>query len=141
MKRIYVIEDLCNGCRLCETFCSSLTDGVFGVKQSRIKVIKPPGEEKDIPIVNCDGRCVRPLYDDGRPTCVAVCPTGALIYEERNDAIARRLELEAAREEHSLFKVIAPWKWPFPWRSHGAHRPPLSSPPHAEGGGGGGGGD
>jgi Fe-S-cluster-containing dehydrogenase component len=141
MKRIYVIEDLCNGCRLCETFCSSLTDGVFGVKQSRIKVIKPPGEEKDIPIVNCDGRCVRPLYDDGRPTCVAVCPTGALIYEERNDAVARRLELEAAREEHSLFKVIAPWKWPFPWRSHGAHRPPLSSPPHAEGGGEGGGGD
>jgi Fe-S-cluster-containing dehydrogenase component len=116
MKRIYVIEDLCNGCRLCETFCSSLKDGIFDVEQSRIRVIKTPGEEKDIPMVDCNGRCIRPIYEDGRPTCVAVCPTGALIYEERDGAIAKRLELEAAREDHGLFKVIAPWKWPLPWR-------------------------
>jgi len=122
MKRIYVIEELCNGCRLCETFCSSLGNGVFDIKRSRIKVIKVPGEEKDIPMVDCDGRCVRSLYDDGGPTCVTVCPTGALIYEEQDDAVAKRLELEAAREEHSLFKVIAPWKWPFPWRGLGADR-------------------
>jgi Fe-S-cluster-containing dehydrogenase component len=123
MKRIYVIEDLCNGCQLCETFCSSLADGVFAATDSasnrlrgRIRVIKVPREENVIPMVDCDGRCVRPLYDDGDPTCVAVCPTGALIYEERDDAAAKRLALEAAREAHSLFKVIAPWKWPFPWR-------------------------
>lgn len=122
MKRIYVIEELCNGCRLCETFCSSLVNGVFDVKQSRIRVIKVPGEEKDIPIVDCNGQCVRSLYNDGMPTCVAVCPTGALIYEEQDDAIAKRLELEAAREEHSLFKVIAPWKWPLPWRRPGADK-------------------
>jgi Fe-S-cluster-containing dehydrogenase component len=122
MKRIYVIEDLCNGCRLCETFCSSLANGVFDVEQSRIKVIKTPGEEKDIPIVSCDGHCVRPLYKDGRPTCVTVCPTGALIHEDRDDAVAKRLELEAAREAHSLFKVIAPWKWPLPWRRPGAEK-------------------
>ena len=119
MKRIYVIEDLCNGCRLCETFCSSLKNGVFDIKQSRIRVIKTPGEEKDIPIVDCGGRCVRPIYDDGRPTCVSVCPTGALIYEERDEAAAKRLELEAARKEHGLFKIIAPWKWPLPWRRPG----------------------
>ena len=120
MKRIYVIENLCNGCRLCETFCSSLTDGVFDVKQSRIRVITIPGGEQDIPIVDCHGRCVRPLYEDGGPTCVAVCPTGALIYAERDEAVARRLELEEAREAHGLFKVIAPWKWPLPWRQPGA---------------------
>jgi Fe-S-cluster-containing hydrogenase component 2 len=122
MKRIYVVEELCNGCRLCETFCSSLGNGVFDIQQSRIKVIKVPGEEKDVPMVDCNGRCVRSLYDDSGPTCVAVCPTGALIYEERDDAVAKRLELEAAREQHSLFKVIAPWKWPFPWRRLGADR-------------------
>jgi Fe-S-cluster-containing dehydrogenase component len=116
MKRIYVFEDLCNGCRLCETFCSSLANGVFDVSQGRIKVIKVPGEERDIPMVDCNGRCIRPLYDDGGPTCVSVCPTGALIYEERDDAVAKRLELEAARRAHALFKVIAPWKWPLPWR-------------------------
>jgi len=122
MKRIYVIEDLCNGCRLCETFCSSLANGVFDVQQARIRVVKVPGEEKDIPMTQCNGRCTRPLYDDGGPTCVAVCPTGALIYEELDDAIAKRLELEAARNEHSLFKVVAPWKWPLPWRRPGAEK-------------------
>lgn len=117
MKRIYVIEDLCNGCRLCETFCSSLENGIFAVGQSRIRVLKLPGEETDIPLVDCSGRCIRPIYDDGQPTCVALCPTGALIYGERDQAAARRLELQAARQSHSLFKVIAPWKWPLPWNS------------------------
>lgn len=116
MKRIYVIDSLCNGCRLCETFCSSLTDGVFGAADSRIKVIKVPGEEQDIPLVDCDGHCVRPIYDGGGPTCVTLCPTGALIYEEQDEAAAKCLELEAARQAHSLFKVVAPWKWPLPWR-------------------------
>ena len=116
MKRIYVIESLCNGCRLCETFCSSLPDGVFGGADSRIRVIKIPGEDQDIPLVNCDGCCIRLIYEDGRPTCVALCPTGALIYEEHDEAAAKRLELAAARQAHSLFKVVAPWKWPLPWR-------------------------
>ncbi|MGC8837841.1 MAG: hypothetical protein ACP5UM_05440 [Anaerolineae bacterium] len=122
MKRIYVVEDLCNGCRLCETFCSSLVNGVFDPSQARIRVLKVPGEERDIPLVDCNGRCVRPLYDDGGPTCVAVCPTGALFYAELEDAVARRLDLELARREHPLFKVVAPWKWPLPWRRPGAEK-------------------
>ena len=62
MKRIYVIESLCNGCRLCETFCSSLDSGVFGSAPTdrpwppRIRVLKVPGEEQDIPLVDCSGR-------------------------------------------------------------------------------------
>ena len=115
MKRIYAIESLCNGCRLCETFCSSLADGVFGPAGSRIKVLKVPGEGSDIPLVDCDGRCVRPIDDDGGPTCVSLCPTGALIYETLEEAAAKHLALEQARQAHSLFKVVAPWKWPFPW--------------------------
>lgn len=116
MKRIYVIESLCNGCRLCETFCSSLAGGVFGPDGSRIRVIKLPGEEQDIPLIDCDGRCVRPIDDSGGPTCVSLCPTGALIYEGQEGAAAKRLELAAAQQAHSLFKVVAPWKWPLPWR-------------------------
>lgn len=118
-RRIFVIDDLCSGCRLCETFCSSLKDGVFNGTLPRIKVVKLPGDERDIPMVNCGGMCVRPIFDQNTPTCVSFCPTGALMYETHNNAIAMRLDWEAARREHGLFKVIAPWKWPFPWRRPG----------------------
>jgi ferredoxin len=96
MKRIYVIEDLCNGCRLCQTFCSSLKTGVFNPDdpETGIRVLKMPGEEQDIPLVQC---------------------TGALIYGNLEWARSRRMELAAARGTHGLFKVLAPWKWPFPW--------------------------
>lgn len=114
MKRIYVIEDLCNGCRLCQSFCSSLEAGVFS-EHGRIKVLKVPGEERDIPLVDCDGVCLRPIYDEITPTCVAVCPTGALFYADQDQAAAMRLTWERARRAHGLFKVIAPWKWPLPW--------------------------
>jgi len=113
VKGICVIEDLCNGCRLCQTFCSSLAEGVFQEK-ARIRVLKSPDGDKNTVVVKCDGRCVRPINNDGQPTCVAVCPTGALFYAEPHEAIQKRAEWEAARSAHSLFKVIAPWRWPFP---------------------------
>ena len=115
MKQIYVIEELCNGCRLCQTFCSSLPQGIFS-ETAHIQVVKAPGEECDTPVVNCDGKCVRPIYDNDIPTCVAVCPTGALLYAEQLAAEEARQDWENARRQHSLFKVIAPWKWPLPWR-------------------------
>lgn len=115
MKRIYVIENLCNGCRLCETFCSSLKEGVFSEAGTRIKVLKVPGEEKDIPLVDCDGKCLRSIKEKGFPTCVSLCPTGALYYADQEEAVEKRLAYEKARMTHSLFKVLAPWKWPFPW--------------------------
>jgi Fe-S-cluster-containing dehydrogenase component len=114
MRRIYVIEDLCNGCRLCQTFCSSLQEGIFS-ENGRVKVVKVPGEEHDIPIVDCNGCCLHSIYENGIPTCVSVCPTGALIYAEPEEAATLRIKLEQARRLHSLFKVIAPWRWPFPW--------------------------
>jgi Fe-S-cluster-containing hydrogenase component 2 len=130
VKRIFVIEDLCNGCRTCEAFCSSLGTGVFSGRAGRITVIKTPGEEKDIPVVSCDGNCIRPLYGPGRPTCVDLCPTGALYYADREQAVTMRRDYEAARAEHSLFKIIAPWKWPFPWRRPGAAK---AEAPYGEG--------
>ena len=114
MKRIYVIEDLCNGCRLCQIMCSSLANGVFG-DRSRIKILKVPGEELDIPVVNCDGKCVRSINNDDVPTCVSLCPTGALFYATQSEAAELRLRYESARKVYSLFKVVAPWKWPLPY--------------------------
>lgn len=116
MKRIHVINELCNGCRLCESFCSSLAAGVFS-ETGRIQVLKVPGEEQDIPLIDCDGHCLRSLDEAGTPTCVTVCPTGAIFYANRSEAAERRLQWEQARLEHSLFKVVAPWKWPFPWNT------------------------
>jgi Fe-S-cluster-containing dehydrogenase component len=126
MRRIYVVEELCNGCRLCQTFCSSLRDGVFS-QEGRIQVLKVPGEDRDIPFVDCSGHCVRAIYGNGTPTCVAVCPTGALIYAEQEEAIRKRLEWEEARQTQALFKVIAPWKWPFPWVSEVPLKPNVWS--------------
>jgi Fe-S-cluster-containing dehydrogenase component len=114
MKRIYVFEDLCNGCRLCQTFCSSLEAGVFG-ENGRVRVLKVPGEERDVPLVDCDGVCLRPIYDERTPTCVSVCPTGALIFADQDEAISKRLAWEKARQAHGLFKLVAPWKWPLGW--------------------------
>ena len=129
MKYIYAIEDLCNGCRLCEVFCSSLSGGVFSGQAGRITVIKMPGEEKDIPMVHCNGKCVRSIFEDGRPTCVGLCPTGALYFAEQERAVEVRKEYEAARNEHSIFKFLAPWKWPFPWRRPGEEK---AGPPSQE---------
>lgn len=118
MKRIFVIEELCNGCRLCQTFCSSLADGVFS-ESGRIQVFKAPGEERDTPVVKCNGDCVRSIYDNEIPTCVAVCPTGALLYAEQSEAEEAHRDWDDARRQHSLFKLVAPWKWPLPWRKTG----------------------
>lgn len=119
MKKIYIIEDLCNGCRQCEAFCSSLSSGVFSEKKGRIRIIKTSDEEKDIPVIDCDGKCVRSLFEEGIPTCVSLCPTGALYYAEGEEAIVQRREYEEARKMHSIFRFIAPWKWPFPWKRPG----------------------
>lgn len=87
---------------------------MFG-EHGRVRVLKVPGEERDIPIVDCDGVCLRPIYDECTPTCVSVCPTGALIFADQEEAIDKRLAWEKARQAHGLFKLIAPWKWPFGW--------------------------
>jgi Fe-S-cluster-containing dehydrogenase component len=114
MKRIYVIEDLCNGCRLCQSMCSSLASGVFS-DHSRINILKISGEERDIPLIHCDGDCVRYINNDSIPTCVSLCPTGAIFYATQSQAAELRMQYEEARKAYSLFKVIAPWKWPLPY--------------------------
>ncbi len=39
--------------------------------------------------------------------------------KKKEEAISKRTMYEVSKREHRLFKVIAPWKWPFPWRRPG----------------------
>ncbi len=115
-KRIYVFEELCNGCRLCELMCSFINEKEFNPRKSRIRIAKIEGEGIDIPIVDCSvDDC--PKKENGIPECVRICPTGALTYITADEAFKRKLELVKKRNVQPMFKVIAPWKWPFPsWR-------------------------
>jgi ferredoxin len=120
MKRIYVIEELCNGCRLCQSMCSSLENGIFS-ENARITILKTPGEEQDIPIIECDGRCILSTNVNQEPPCCLICPTGAIFYANGREAVSKRLLWEKARTSHGLFKIISPWKWPFPWNISKPH--------------------
>lgn len=115
-KRIYVFEELCNGCRLCELHCSFVNTGEFNPLKSLIRIAKVESEGIDTPIVDCDGISC-PCKEGDAPECVRICPTGALIFATASEAFDKRQELVLKRSVQPIFKVIAPWKWPFPsWR-------------------------
>ena len=115
-KRIFAFEELCNGCRLCELQCSFVNTKEYNPLQSLIRIASVTGTGIDAPIIDCDGsNC--PLKEEGVPECVRICPTGALIYTSALEALAKKQELVLKRSVQPIFKVIAPWKWPFPsWR-------------------------
>lgn len=65
-------EGVCNGCGLCELFCSLQTTGCFNPQRSKIKVVSL-GTGIDIP-VTCQ-QC--PI-----PDCQNVCPVDAIVYSK-----------------------------------------------------------
>lgn len=66
-KRIYIQEEKCNGCRICELRCSFDHDVVFSPTLSRINVRK--NERNGIAIPNTCVMC---------GTCIDSCPEDAL---------------------------------------------------------------
>ncbi len=110
-KRVYAIEDLCNGCRSCELACSFSLYREFNPRKALIKIVKVYSQGLDVPLVGCNLEC-----DLEPPKCVEICPTGSLIYESRDGAELMRRKLEKDRRIQPTFKVIAPWKYPFPWK-------------------------
>jgi Fe-S-cluster-containing hydrogenase component 2 len=116
-KRIFVFPGICNGCRNCQMWCSlrQKEQDEFNASYSRIKIFRDVEETFDQPVVDCTGeRCA--LNEKGEPICVEMCPTGALVYTDSEDAYQKRLELYDKRRVQPLFKLIAPWKYPYPWK-------------------------
>ena len=117
-RKVFVVADeLCSGCRNCEMWCSFWRSGKkgFGPPHSKIRIIKDPMGELNSPVVDCDARGCR-LSEQGDPVCVEMCPTGCLIFTDTDDLAMKRVELQEKRRDQPLFKLIAPWKYPYPWR-------------------------
>jgi Fe-S-cluster-containing dehydrogenase component len=114
MKRIFVIEDLCKGCKLCQMACSFINFNEFNPTKARIAIVKD--SDQYIPIIDCNGSGCRAKRKGDLPKCVEVCNTGALIFCELEEAAKKRRELLRKRSKQPIFKVIAPWKWPYPWK-------------------------
>ena len=78
MKRVYVNEEWCLGCHLCEYYCafanSGVTDMVKTLKNTRINPRIRIEEEKGISFAVSCRHCEEPL-------CVKSCITGALTRE------------------------------------------------------------
>lgn len=122
MKRIYVNEEYCLGCRLCETYCKFANSGEDDI----VKAFKREGskltpririeEDKDINFaVNCrhctDPLCVKSCITGamtigpdgvisnntdkcvGCWTCIMACPYGAVVRGELEQKVALKCEL------------------------------------------------
>ena len=114
-KSLFALPELCNGCRSCEIWCSFFNKNEFSSSHSLIRIFKDSEGALDIPILTCKGKCPHPCNEEGLPICVEMCPTGALIYVDAEEAYEKRLELCRKRELQPLFRLMAPWKWPYPW--------------------------
>lgn len=116
IKIAVVSADLCSGCRSCETWCSFvLAKGRgFRPEESRIHIETDPQGVLNIPHINCLEECQ--LKHEGDPICVEMCPTGCLIYTDDEDLESKRALWEQARKDQPLFRLIVPWKYPYPWR-------------------------
>lgn len=87
----------------------------FNPGYSKITVFTDPEGKLNKPTVDCTGNnCLSNA--GGEPLCVEMCPTGTLIYTDADDLNEKRAELEEKKGEQPLFKLIVPWKYPYPWR-------------------------
>ena len=78
-KLLFVEYEKCAGCRTCEIACATLHEKVANPSLARIHVVKWEADGVDVPVVcqQCD-----------RPSCQAVCPTGATYRDEATGAIS-----------------------------------------------------
>ncbi len=115
-KVVAVAPEVCSGCRNCELWCSigKGRGDEFDVSLSKIKIIRDDENAKHSILVSGDC-CECSLNDLGEPICVEMCPTGTLVYTDFDDAIKKRIEMNDKKERQPLFKLIAPWKYPYPW--------------------------
>lgn len=116
-KKIFVFPEICSGCKNCQMWCSlqQKDRNEFSPSYSKIRILRDVDETFDEPLVNCTAQgCA--LNEKGEPICVEMCPTGALVYTDSRDAYRKRLELYEKRKVQPLFRLIGPWKYPYPWK-------------------------
>jgi Fe-S-cluster-containing dehydrogenase component len=77
---IRVRDDVCSGCRSCETACVFHREGLIGTSAARIRIVKDEAEGSDQP------RLCRMCVD---PACVSACPNGALGRSENGEGMIR----------------------------------------------------
>lgn len=113
-KRIFAFDEICNGCQSCVFWCAFACQRTFNRADSKIRIAKDLNGNFDMPIVDCTGCSF--INEKGEPLCVEMCPTGALTLTTAEDAYRKRIELHEARAVQPVFKLIAPWKYPYPWK-------------------------
>jgi Fe-S-cluster-containing dehydrogenase component len=115
-KVVAVAPEVCSGCKNCELWCSLKKGrgGEFNPGFSIIKVIRDDKNANHSIFIDTDC-CECSLNGIGEPICVEMCPTGTIVYTDFNDAIKKRMEMNDKKERQPLFKLIAPWKYPYPW--------------------------
>lgn len=104
MPKLTFIPENCTGCRACELACSFHCEGLFSPSKSRIRVVRIDEEGIDVPVgcEHCDSAVcmlvcpVKAITEDsstgavilnpdvciGCKQCLAVCPFGAIHYNE-----------------------------------------------------------
>ena len=76
IKRIFVIKEKCNGCRICELRCSFFHERFYAPSHSRIRVKK--NEKEGIAVPNVCRLCYK---------CIESCPEGAISKSEKTGAV------------------------------------------------------
>ncbi len=104
MKRIFVDETVCTGCRYCEIACSLFHEGAINPRKSRIRIIsniqkgsdkplicrqcaKPPcAEACPVEAIKKNSKLNIPIVDEskciGCMECLKACPFNAIIYDQ-----------------------------------------------------------
>ncbi|MEE9151987.1 MAG: 4Fe-4S dicluster domain-containing protein [Thermoplasmata archaeon] len=104
MPKLTFNAENCTGCRACELACSFHCEGIFSPSKSRIRVVRIDEEGIDVPVgcEHCDNAVcmlvcpVKAITEDksngaivldsdvciGCKQCLAVCPFGAIHYDE-----------------------------------------------------------
>ena len=104
-KLLYVEPTICSGCAACAMACSFWLNKEFSNKQERIATIFIEETGFHEAVVHCDGsQC------NGKPECLAYCPTGALMYGTLEDICKRKLALaNRRRKEYNSAMLRGGW--------------------------------
>lgn len=93
-KFLYVEPTICSGCAACATACSFWLNKEFSNKQERIATIFIEETGFHEAIVHCNGEPC-----NGKPECLAYCPTGALMFGTLEEIGQRKLALARRRQK------------------------------------------